>query len=100
MGESTTPTERQRLVQRQRMRIRTIVVSFGAAVSSAHRDLGVGPAERDALVETWRAWSLEVLERYGREIEQLHDAADPATADELTGLRSTIADAIRTVREA
>jgi hypothetical protein len=100
MGESATPTERERLVQRQRMRIRTIVVSFGAAISSAHRDLEVSPAERDALIETWRAWSLAVLERYGREIEELHDAADPATADELIGLRSTIGDAIRRVREA
>ena len=100
MGESTTPTERQRLVQRQRMRIRTIVVSFGAAVSSAHRDLAVGQAERDALVETWRAWSLEVLERYSREIDELHDTADQAGADELAGLRATIGDAIQRVREA
>jgi hypothetical protein len=100
MGESITPIERQRLVHRQRMRIRTIVVSFSAAASSARRDLDVGPAERDALIETWRAWSLEVLQRYGREIEELHHAADDATAEELASLRSTIADAAERVREA
>ena len=99
MGESITPVERQRIVHRQRMRIRTIVVSFGAALSSARRDLDAGPAERDALIETWRAWSLEVLERYGREIAELHAAADHATAEELDALRSTIADAIQRVRE-
>lgn len=100
MGESITPTERQRLIQRQRMRIRTIDVSFAAAVSSAHRDMGVRPAERDALIETWRAWSLEVLERYGREIDELRHAADPATAEELASLRSALDDATERVRTA
>ena len=100
MPESITPTERERLVQRQRMRIRTIVVSFSAAVSSAHADLDVGPAERDALIETWRAWSVEVLERYGREIEELRQEADRATVEELDGLRSMVLDAIERVRVA
>lgn len=100
MGESIVPTERQRLVHRQRMRIRTIAVSFAAAVSSAHRDLDVGPAERDALIETWRAWSLDVLERYGRELEALRGSVDAETAAELDGLMSTLSDAIRRVREA
>src|SRR5690606_341274 len=79
MGERITPIERERLIHRQRMRIRTIVVSFGAAVSSARRDLAVGPAERDALIETWRAWSLDVLERYGRDIEELGEGPRSAT---------------------
>lgn len=100
MGESITPIERQRLVHRQRMRIRTIAVSFAAAASSAHRDLDVGAGERDALIETWRAWSLEVLERYRSEIEDLADADDPAATDELAGLRSAAAEAIARVREA
>lgn len=100
MGERITPIERQRLIHRQRMRIRTIVVSFGAAVSSARRDLAVGPAERDALIETWRAWSLEVLERYGLEIEELDGDGEPATAEELEDLRSAVRDAIDRVREA
>ena len=100
MGESITPIERRRLLHRQRMRIRTVAVSFAAAVSSAHRDLEVGAAERDALIETWRAWSLEVLERYRSEIEELADADDPAAADELTDLRTAVGDAIERVREA
>lgn len=100
MGESITPIERQRLLHRQRMRIRTVAVSFAAAVSSAHRDLDVGAAERDALIETWRAWSLEVLARYRSEIEDLADGADPAAADELAGLREAVGEAIERVRQA
>jgi hypothetical protein len=100
MGERITPIERQRLIHRQRMRIRTIVVSFGAAVSSARRDLAVGPAERDALIETWRAWSLEVLERYGHDIEELVRSPEAATAEELVDLRSALQDAIDRVRVA
>jgi hypothetical protein len=96
MGERITPIERQRFVHRQRMRIRTIVVSFGAAVSSARRDLDVGPAERDALIETWRAWSLEVLERYGRELDE---GTESATAEELADLQSALRDAAGRVRE-
>jgi hypothetical protein len=100
MGEAITPIERQRFVHRQRMRIRTIVVSFGAAVSSAHRDLDVGAAERDALIETWRAWSIEVLDRYGREIDDMRAAADLETAAELDGLASDLVDGMQRVREA
>ena len=100
MGERATPTELQRLIHRQRMRIRTIVVSFGAAVSSARRNLEVGPAERDALIETWRAWSLEVLDRYGGQIEELGDDPELATAAELADLRSALRDAVDRVREA
>ncbi|HSI99077.1 MAG TPA: hypothetical protein VLA59_01690 [Patescibacteria group bacterium] len=100
MGESITPTERQQLVHRHRMRVRTIAVSFAAAVASAHRDMDLGPAERDALIETWRAWSIEVLERYGREIDELRGTADAATSEELDGLHSTVAAAIERVRQA
>lgn len=100
MGDRTTPIELERFVHRQRMRIRTIVVSFSAAVSSARRDLEVRPAERDALIETWRAWSLEVLERYAREIEQLGDSGEPPAPEELDGLRSAIEQAIDRVRQA
>lgn len=100
MGESITPIERQQLLHRQRMRIRTIAVSFAAAVSSAHRDLDVGTAERDALIETWRAWSLDVLERYRQEIEELHDPADRASSEEAAELRTAVVKAIERVREA
>ena len=100
MGDRTAPIDSQRLVHRHRMRIRTIAVSFAAAVSSAHRDLVVGPAERDALIETWRIWSLEVLERYDREIQALRDAPDAPSEEELADLRSRLDDAIVAVREA
>lgn len=100
MGESPTAIEQRRLLRRQVMRIRTIVVSFTAAVSSAHRDLDCGPAERHALIETWRAWSLEVLERYRAEVDQLDASSDGVTAEELTLLRSSLDDGVRRVREA
>ena len=100
MGEGITAIERQRLIHRQRMRIRTIVVSLGAAVSSARRDLQVGPAERDALIESWRAWSLEVLERYGRELDELDGSTESVGAEELADLQSGLRDAIDRVRQA
>lgn len=100
MGEPITSIERRRLLHRQRMRIRTIVVSFGAAVSSARRDLVVGPAERDALIETWRAWSLEVLARYRRETDELRGAAGQDAAAELDAVESELTRAIQRVREA
>lgn len=100
MGERITPIERERFVHRQRMRIRTIVVSFSAAVSSARRDLDVGAAERDALIETWRAWSLEVLARYAGEIEQLRESGEPAALEELDNLRAAVERAIDRVRRA
>jgi hypothetical protein len=97
MGDRNPSVERQRSLQRQRLRIRTIGVSFRAAVSSAHRDLEVGPAERDALIEAWRAWSLDVLARYADEVERI---AREGTADEVQHLEQELASAVDTVRRA
>lgn len=100
MGERTTPIQRGQLIRRQHMRIRTIAVSFEAAVTSARHDMDVGPAERDALIETWRAWSLNVLERYAGDLRELSDTDDPASAEELTGVRVALDEAIERVRAA
>jgi hypothetical protein len=97
MGDRNPSVERQRSLQRQRLRIRTIAVSFRAAVSSAHRDLEVGPAERDALIEAWRAWSLDVLARYAEEVERMGQEGAVA---ELTDLEHELASAVDTVRRA
>ena len=49
-AEDVTQALRRRLLA-----VRTVAVSFTAAVRSARRDLDVVAAERDALIETWRA---------------------------------------------
>lgn len=100
MGERVTPTERDQLVHRHRMRVRTVTVSFGAAVHSARHDLAVGGAERDALIETWRAWSLSVLDGYGEEMEQLRrstsDAETRQALEELLEELRRVRDEVRT----
>ena len=100
MGERRASTERELLVHRHRMRVRTVAVSFAAAVSSAHRDLAVGGAERDALIETWRAWSIRVLTGYGQEIAAIRAARGDGAHEDLAALESELADAIDTVRNA
>jgi hypothetical protein len=100
MVEGFTPIQRAQLIRRQHMRIRTIAVSFAAAVTSARHDMDVGPAERDALIETWRAWSLGVLEGYAGDLSEVPAAGDPATDEDLAGVRSALAAAIERVRSA
>lgn len=93
-------TERALLLHRHRMRIRAVAVSFAAAVSSAHRDLAVGNEERDALIETWRAWSLRVLAGYGTEIALLRAGRGAGAHDGLAKLECILVDAIESVRNA
>jgi hypothetical protein len=100
MGERRASTEREQLLQRHRMRIRTVAVSFAAAVSSAHRDLAAGGAERDALIETWRAWSIRVLSGYAEEIAAIRAARGEGAHEDLAALESELADAIDAVRNA
>ncbi|MBA4169179.1 MAG: hypothetical protein H0X68_02110 [Chloroflexi bacterium] len=75
MGEPPMATGAEAAVRRHRLRIRTVVVSFTAAVRSAHRDLEVGAAERDALIELWRAWAISMLDDYALNAKPLMDAA-------------------------
>lgn len=75
MGEPPMATGAEAAVRRHRLRIRTVVVSFTAAVRSAHRDMEVGAAERDALIELWRAWALSALDDYAPNAKPLMDAA-------------------------
>lgn len=98
MGKTESSTHRERALHRQSLRARTIAVSFTAAVSSARGDVAMGPAERDALIESWRAWSLRVLAHYGDEIEAMRSGPDRATDLELAGIRAELADAMDAVR--
>jgi hypothetical protein len=98
-GERELAVERSRLLHRQELRIRTVAVSFGAAVSSAAHDLDGSPAERDTVVEVWRAWSLDQLERYGTELDELQ-AEFPQLAEDIDGLRELLARSMDSVRRA
>lgn len=100
MGSRRASTEQEPLVNRHRMRVRTVAVSFAAAVRSAHRDPAVGGAERDALIETWRAWSIRVLTGYGQEIAAMRAARGEGTHEDLAALESELVDAIDAVRKA
>lgn len=96
-GERETAVDRDRLLRRHRLRMRTVAVSFRAAVTSAE-DHYEGPgAERDALVEVWRAWSLDQLERYRSELEDI--ARDqPELAEPVAELLGELTEAQDTVR--
>ena len=98
-GEHDTAVEAARLVHRQHLRIRTVAVSFAAAVSSARQDLDLGPAERDALIEVWRTWSLEQLVRYATDLDDLHRDR-PDLNDALASIRSELAESLDAVRRA
>jgi hypothetical protein len=59
----------------------------------------VGPAERDALVETWRVWSLGVLDDYARQSAELAALGGEDEEPERAALAESLEDAYRTVRE-
>lgn len=95
VGDRGARSHKDQVVQRQRLRVRTIAVSFAAAVTSAHRDLETTPGERDALIEVWRAWSLDTLGRYRAELAALDpDGSDP----EVQGAIAQLDEAAETVR--
>lgn len=100
MGDHRASTERALLVQRHRLRIQTVAISFAAAVRSAERDLAVGTAEREALIETWRNWSIGVLSGYGEEIAALRASDGEGTQDDLAALEAELAEALHAVRVA
>lgn len=80
--------------------MRTVAVSFAAAARSAHRDLHVAAVERDALIETWRAWALRHLDGYERDAVDLLVSAGPGETAERDALIDELARGRRMIREA
>lgn len=97
---SPSTAEATPALRRHRLRIRTVAVSFAAAVRSVHRHPDVGPAERDALIETWRAWSINTLDEYARAAAPLMRNAADGSSDERAALEEELARGYRMVREA
>jgi hypothetical protein len=87
-------------LRRHRLRVRTVAVSFVAAVRSVHRHPDVGPAERDALVETWRTWSIDTLDEYARAAAPLMRNAANEDSGERAALEDELERGYRMVREA
>jgi len=71
MGEPPMATGAEAAIRRHRLWI----PSFTDAVPSAHRELEVGGAERDALIELWRAWAISALDGYALNAKPLMNAA-------------------------
>lgn len=99
-GEGPAGTAVARALRRHRLRVRTVAVSFAAAVRSAHRDLHVAAVERDALIETWRSWALRQLDGYERDAFDLLASAGPGDAAERDALTDELARGRRMIREA
>lgn len=92
-AEDVTQALRRRLLA-----LRTVAVSFAAAVRSARRDLDVVPAERDALIRKWRAWTIGALDRYAGEFDDAY--RDEHRDSEVRRLLTEeLERAYRTVRE-
>ena len=66
-------------------------MSFRAAMESARRHLDVPDAERHEIKERWRAWALQTLEGYERDLDDLL-AREPITGE-------AAEDGLRTLRE-
>ena len=96
-GERETAIEQDRLLRRHRLRFRTVAVSFRAAVTSADEHFDGPPAERDSLIEVWRAWSLDQLERYRADLEAV-GREQAELADTVGDLLAELDDAVKTVR--
>lgn len=87
-----------RLFRRHRLRIRTVSVTFEAALSSAAHSF-MGPAtEREELVERWRSWSLDQLAHYRSELEALCEER-PELADAVAELLAELERTESRVRE-
>lgn len=92
-AEDVTQALRRRLLA-----VRTVAVSFAAAVRSARRDLDVAPEERDALIERWRAWTIGALDRYADEFDEAYDEQG-AVVEVRRLLTEELERAYRTVQE-
>lgn len=92
-AEDVIPPLRHRLLA-----VRTVAVSFAAAVRSARRDLDVVAGERDALIETWRAWTIGALDRYADEFDKAAGDEDGDDIEVKRLLTEELERAYRTVR--
>lgn len=70
----------ERQLRHRTLAARTVAVSFRAAMDSARRHLNVPDAQRDEIKERWRAWALETLTGYQRELDEFV-AREPITGD-------------------
>ncbi len=86
-------------LRRKLLAVRTVAVSFAAAVRSARRDLDVVPAERDALIETWRAWTIGAVDRYAGEFDEVYGDEEGDVVEVRRLLSEEIERAYRTVKE-
>ena len=93
-AEDVTQALRHRLLA-----VRTVAVSFAAAVRSARRDLDVVPAERDALIERWRAWTIGALDRYAGEFDEAYRDEHRDIVEVRRLLTEELERAYRTVKE-
>ncbi|HEX2765172.1 MAG TPA: hypothetical protein VHR55_00825 [Candidatus Limnocylindria bacterium] len=82
----------ERLLRRHRLRIRTVAVTFEAALASAAHSFLGAIEEREELVDRWRSWSLDQLAAYRSDLDALRgerpDLAD-AVAELLAELERT-----------
>lgn len=60
----------ERQVRHRVLAARTVAVSFRAAMQSAERHLQVPAAEREQIMNGWRAWALQTLEGYSADLDQ------------------------------
>jgi len=102
MGDRQSPrtVETGPALHRHQLRVRTVAISFAAAVRSTQRHPDVGPPERDALIERWRAWSLDALDEYTRAATPLIRGDGDGDSQERAALEDELERAYRMVREA
>lgn len=98
VGERGLSADPRQSLRHQQLRIRTVAVSFAAAVSSARRDMPVSDDERETLIESWRAWTLETLRGYADDVRRLRADASADEADSLHRLDDELIRAYELVR--
>jgi hypothetical protein len=86
-----------RQLHHHRLRIRTVAVSFAAALASVEESFDGPPEERGELVERWRTWSLDRLARYRADLRALRSRR-PEVADEVADLLGDLDGAEERVR--
>lgn len=98
MGEASAATETKTAMRRHRLRVRTVAVSFAAAVRSARRETAAPGGA--TLIETWRTWAISTLDEYARDASMLMAAAGPEDDADRQALEDELERGYRMVREA